>query len=90
MHVSDLEARITEAMRSTAQLGEEQRQQLLALGEDLEQLWGHPACPITLKKRILRTILKEIVATEAGDPPQIVLKLHWAGGVHTELVLRKN
>jgi hypothetical protein len=29
------------------------------------------------------------VATEVGDPPQIVLKLHWAGGVHTELVLRK-
>jgi hypothetical protein len=89
-HVSDLEARITEAMRSTAQLGEEQRKQLLGLGEDLEQLWDHPACPITLKKRILRTVLKEIVATEAGDPPQIVPKLHWAGGVHTELVLRKN
>jgi len=89
-HVSELEACIAEAKSSTAPLGEEQRQQLLALGEDLEQLWDHPACPITLKKRILRTVLKEIVATEAGDPPQIVLKLHWAGGVHTELVLRKN
>lgn len=89
-HVSDLEARLAQAKSSTAQLGEEQRQQLLALGEDLEQLWDHPACPITLKKRILRTVLKEIVATEASDPPQIVLKLHWAGGAHTELALRKN
>jgi DNA invertase Pin-like site-specific DNA recombinase len=88
-HVSELEARIAEAKSGVPQIGEEQRQQLLALGEDLEQLWDHPACPITLKKRILRTVLKEIVATEVGDPPQIVLKLHWAGGVHTELVLRK-
>ena len=89
-HVSELDVRVAEANSNAAQLGEEQRQQLLALGEDLEQLWDHPACPITLKKRILRTVLGEIVATEAGDPPQIVLKLHWAGGVHTELALRKN
>jgi hypothetical protein len=87
--VSELEARIADAKRSEPPISEEQRQQLLALGEDLEQLWDHPACPVTLKKRILRTVLKEIVANEVGDPPQIVLKLHWAGGVHTELVLRK-
>jgi len=89
-HVADLEARIAEAKSSTAPLGDEQRQQLLTLGEDLEQLWDHPACPTTLKKRILRTVLKEIIATEVGNPPQIFPKLHWAGGVHTELVLRKN
>jgi DNA invertase Pin-like site-specific DNA recombinase len=89
-HVADLEARIYEAKNKTVPLGEEQRQQLVSLGEDLEQLWDHPGCPTTLKKRILRTVLKEIVATEAGDPPQILLKLHWTGGVHTELVLRKN
>ncbi|HTT18500.1 MAG TPA: recombinase zinc beta ribbon domain-containing protein [Candidatus Sulfotelmatobacter sp.] len=89
-HVADLEARLVEAKDKTVPLGEEQRQQLLKLGEDLEQLWDHPACPASLKKRILRTVLKEIIATEVGDPPQIFLKLHWAGGVHTELVLWKN
>jgi DNA invertase Pin-like site-specific DNA recombinase len=89
-HVTDLEDRVAAVKSSTIPLAEEQRQQLLALGEDLEQLWDHPACPIPLKKRILRTVLKEIVATEVGDPPQIFLKLHWAGGVHTELVLRKS
>lgn len=87
--ISELEARIAEPKSDAPQISEEQRQQLLALGEDLEQLWDHAACPVPLKKRILRTVLKEIVATEAGDPPQIALKLHWAGGVHTELVLRK-
>jgi DNA invertase Pin-like site-specific DNA recombinase len=89
-HVADLEARVAEAKSTAVPLGEEQRQQLLSLGEDLEQLWDHPACPVSLKKRILRTVLKEIVAREVGNPPQIFLKLHWAGGVHTELVLSKN
>ena len=89
-HLADQEVRRAEAKCKTVPLGEEQRQQLLALGEDLERLWDHPACPTSLKKRILRTVLKDIIATEVGDPPQIFLKLHWAGGVHTELVLRKN
>lgn len=90
-HVADLEARLAEAHKKAVPLGEEQRQQLLTVGEDLERLWDHPACPVSLKKRILRTVLKEIIATEVGEtPPQIFLKLHWAGGVHTELVLRKN
>ena len=89
-HVAELEARIAETRSKMVPLGEDQRQQLLTLGEDLEQLWDHPNCPASLKKRILRTVLREIIATEVGNPPQIVLKLHWAGGVHTELVLRKN
>jgi hypothetical protein len=69
-HVADLETRLAEAKDKTVPLGEEQRQQLLTLGEDLEQLWDHQACPVSLKKRILRTVLKEIIATETGDPPQ--------------------
>jgi len=89
-HVADLETRLADAKSKAAPLGEEQRQQLLTLGEDLERLWDHPACPTSLKKRVLRTVLKEIIATEVGNPPQIFLKLHWAGGVHTELALRKN
>ena len=90
-HVADLETRLVETKKSSSSpLTEDQRHQLLALGEDLEQLWDHPACPVPLKKRILRTVLKEVVANEVADPPRIILKLHWAGGVHTELVLRKS
>jgi DNA invertase Pin-like site-specific DNA recombinase len=89
-HVADLEARAAEVKGKMVPLGKEQRQQLLALGEDLERLWDHPACPPSLKKRVLRTVLKDIIATQGDNPPQIILKLHWAGGVHTELVVRKN
>lgn len=58
--------------------------------DDLERLWDHPNSPPTLKKRILRTVLEEVVADTTDDPPTVHLKLHWAGGVHTELTVRKN
>jgi hypothetical protein len=65
---------------SAPQLTAEQGQQLLALGDDLEQLWDHPRSPATLKKRILRTVLQEVVANTTDDPPSVHLKPHWAGG----------
>ena len=89
-HVADMELRLEEASSSAPQLTLEQRQQLLALGDDLDRAWDDPRSPTTLKKRILRTALQEIIADTTDDPPTVHLKLHWAGGSHTELAVRKN
>ncbi|MGH9203192.1 MAG: hypothetical protein ACRD2A_18345 [Vicinamibacterales bacterium] len=43
-----------------------------------------------LKKRVLRTVLEEIVVKNSDEPPQHVLHLHWKGGVHTELRVARN
>lgn len=84
-----MERRLVDA-GTAPQLTIEQRQQLLTLGDDLEQLWDHPRSPAALKKRILRTVLQEVIADTTDDPPSVHLKLHWAGGSHTELIVRKN
>ncbi len=89
-HAADLERRLEEATASAPQLTPEQRAQLLALGDDLERLWDHPESPMALKKRILRTVLEEVVADTIDEPPAVHLKLHWAGGSHTQLTVRKN
>jgi DNA invertase Pin-like site-specific DNA recombinase len=89
-HVTEMERRLEEASALAPLLTAEQRQQLLALGDDLEQLWDHPRSPVTLKKRLLRTVLQEVIADTTDDPPTVRLKLHWAGGSHTELTVRKN
>jgi hypothetical protein len=88
--VTEMERRLEEAASAVPQLTSEQREQLLTLGEDLEKLWDHPSSPASLKKRILRTVLEEIVADTTDGPPTVHLKLHWVGGVHTELTVRKN
>jgi hypothetical protein len=45
---------------------------------------------VELKKRILRTVLEEIVVNNTDAPPQHVLHLHWKGGIHTELRVARN
>jgi hypothetical protein len=57
------------------------------LGQDVDRLWNHPDSSSEFKKHILRTLLKEIIATSAGDSVRLVL--HWQGGDHTELTFEK-
>ncbi len=68
-------------------LGEPERQQLLALGADLERAWSHPAATPATRKRILRTAISEIVVRRDGAIIHAVL--HWQGGDHTELQVKQ-
>ena len=69
-------------------LGEEERQRLLDMGADLEAAWQHPSATPATRKRIIRAVLHEIVVRIEDD--QIQLLLHWQGGDHTPLTIRKN
>jgi hypothetical protein len=68
-------------------LGEPERQQLLALGADLERAWSHPAATPATRKRILRTAISEVVVRRDGAI--IYAVLHWQGGDHTELLVKQ-
>ena len=69
-------------------LSSEDGERLLALGDDLETVWEHPGATAETRKRILRAVLEEIVATSAED--RIELLLHWRGGDHTRLSVARN
>ena len=47
----------------------------------------HPETSPDVKKRILRTVVKEIVVTSEGESVRFIV--HWQGGDHTELRLKK-
>ena len=89
-HVADLEARVLALRTESEPLSQREQERLLELGRDLRRLWQHPAAPVALKKRILRTVLEEIVVNNTDEPPQHVLHLHWKGGVHTDLRVVRN
>src|SRR6516165_5554551 len=55
------------------------------LAEDLERVWHDPACDARVKKRIVRTLIREVVADVDVAAGEIMLVIHWQGGVHTEL-----
>ncbi|WP_295453769.1 recombinase family protein [uncultured Thiodictyon sp.] len=65
-----------------------ERERLLALGADLERVWNHPGASPETRKRILRTLIREIVVDV--EETTLVALVHWQGGDHTELRVRKN
>jgi DNA invertase Pin-like site-specific DNA recombinase len=88
--VTELEAKITVLDKTIQPLSDEHRTSLMALGSDLATAWDHPGTDVSLRKRILRTLIKEIVINNLEDPPRHELHLHWQGGVHTQLRVRRN
>ena len=58
--------------------------------EQLAAVWDYPDAPVQLKKRILRTLLNEIIVNPEPDSSMYRIRLHWAGGVHTELIMARN
>ncbi|UCU92377.1 recombinase family protein [Hydrogenophaga taeniospiralis] len=65
-----------------------QRADLIAMGADLPQAWSHPAAGNEVRKRILRCVIREIVARIVETSIELVI--HWQGGDHTVLSVVKN
>ena len=66
----------------------DERRALEALGERFGDVWNHPACPMTLKKRIARSLVEEALVDE--DPPgTLSFIVHWKGGSHTTFQMAK-
>ena len=57
------------------------------LAADLEALWHHPQADSRLKKRIVRTLIHEVIVDVDAQAGELRLVIHWKGGVHTELRL---
>jgi DNA invertase Pin-like site-specific DNA recombinase len=87
--VDRLRAMGSELEKAVPVLSEAERAAVLALGDDFAAVWDSAACPPELKKKILRTVIEEIIVThdEASDTLSFVL--HWAGGTHTALTMPK-
>ncbi len=81
---------LEEARKGAAQLSQLDRTRLAALADDLPHVWSHAATSIELKKRLIRCALISIVAEVVDHPPRVKLLLHWAGGVHTSVYVRRH
>ncbi len=58
-----------------------------SLGADVARVWHAPTTDVRLKKRIVRTLIEEIVADTAER--EVSLVVHWKGGIHTALNVRR-
>ena len=87
---TEAEMRLKNAVSGREPLSQEQRDKILSLGANLRLLWDDPKAPRDLKKRIIRTAIREIVVQANNASAKIELIIHWAGGVHTRLHVMKN
>lgn len=79
----DAEEGLRNARQSKSELDEEAILRLEHLGAHFEETWNSAGCSIELKKKIVRTIIKEMFVRRQGD--YLVFVIYWAGGIHTEL-----
>jgi hypothetical protein len=63
---------------------------LLSLAQNLPAVWNAETTDMRLKQRITRILIQEIVADVDEQASEIVLMIHWAGGRHSELRVKKN
>jgi hypothetical protein len=86
-HVTDIEEQITAHSASAPPSARATVAEFVALANDLKAIWQAPATDVRLKKRIVRTLIREVIAAIDGGAAEIVLLVHWMGGVHSELRL---
>jgi hypothetical protein len=88
--VQDLEKRLHEFDGKAAPTAIPDKQVLMSLAQDLPAVWNSPSTDTRLKQRIIRILIREIVADVDEKQREIVLLIHWAGGGHSELRLKKS
>lgn len=94
--VRELERRWEEALKEQRRLEEEyarfrrnqpaglsagERDQIHALAEELPGLWQAPTTTAADRQRIVRLLVKEVVATVRGESERVDVTIHWAGGL---------
>ena len=85
--VDEIEQRIAQHVQGQQQGATPTREVFEHLAADLEAVWNSAHADVRLKKRIVRTLIQEVVVDVDPEAGEILLVIHWKGGVHTELRL---
>ena len=60
---------------------------MIELGNHFIDAWHHSACSITLKKKIIRCLIKEIIVDVDKEDQLLKFIIHWQGGDHSSLTI---
>lgn len=62
---------------------------LSGLGDDLKAAWNAPGVSMRARQRLLRTLIADIIANVDDESREVLLTIHWRGGQHSQLRVRK-
>jgi DNA invertase Pin-like site-specific DNA recombinase len=87
--VGELERRLEQLKSERSRQPMPDRERLLALAQRFPETWSNPATDYRLKKRLVRLLIEEIMASVVtGQSIQLII--HWKGGKHSILYVRKS
>jgi DNA invertase Pin-like site-specific DNA recombinase len=84
-----LRAELAELDAELRPLSEEEQARILKLGERFSEVWESAACPVELRKKIIRTVVEEVIVSIDQAGKKLHLVIHWKGGSHTALEMEK-
>jgi len=89
-HVEEIDSRLHELDKTIRPISDGTKQEILGLAQELPRLWNAESTTPQMRKRIIRTVIEEIIVDIDDERSMIVLQVHWMGGVHTNLEVRRN
>jgi DNA invertase Pin-like site-specific DNA recombinase len=85
--VQEIELRIQQHVQGQGKTTAVTREEYEELASKLETVWNCPDTDVRLKKRIVRALIHEVLVDVDAAAGEVILVVHWKGGVHTELRL---
>jgi DNA invertase Pin-like site-specific DNA recombinase len=87
--VEEIEQEFTASDNELRRQSNQDHRCLLSLADDLSVVWYSEQSDVRIKKMIVRTLVEEIVADVDSQPEYIVLTIHWKGGNHSVVRVKK-
>jgi DNA invertase Pin-like site-specific DNA recombinase len=84
-HVEQVIHKIDVVQIAPQTLTDANKQAILALGRHFADTWHLAECPMVLKKKIIRCLIKEIIVDVDEQKQRLRFIIHWQGGSHTSL-----
>jgi len=81
--VETLKMKLTKIDDGKSLITENERDKILNMGQNFQSVWESEHCRPETKKKIIRTVIEEVIVNplESGEDLQFVI--HWKGGCHT-------
>jgi len=84
-----ISATLAELQHEQRTLSAQEQATIRTLGRDLSLVWHSADCPMPLKKRIVRTVIEEVLVDLDETTDRLQLLIHWKGGCHTSFEMDK-
>jgi hypothetical protein len=87
--IENLKSALAEVEHESRTLAEGEREEILAMGERLSEVWESENCPPAMKKKLIRTVVEEIIVDLDDKSQMLTFIIRWKGGSHTRYRMPK-